>query len=257
MIILLGVLFGILPFLSVVLIVDALTHFHILWFLPKYPNETFVDALPLERLLYRVIRDAWCVNLGSKRVPKYVPLFTYHEKYVNGKLRSNYDTHFVRPSLTADGVSSVAFYVCKYMLKGSNKERRLQQALRLNLVREEYDLVYDIVKSKTLRSSSFGLGFPDNTAGIIQHLKKGIQLSKASSKFPMFYAPDSQKTFPLCPYYRMRGDIFTERDWLDFHMNDPSVFLDFDKTVTHCKNGEATLSKQISLMELHDLSLDF
>ena len=97
-------------------------HFHILWFLPRYPGETLADGQSLNARLYSSILDYWCVNKGTRKFPIYEPLFTFHSRYLGRKLFSNYDTHFVLPSLTAEGVSSVAYYVSKYMLKVNPKE---------------------------------------------------------------------------------------------------------------------------------------
>lgn len=235
---------------------DALIHFHILWFLPRYDNEDEADALALQSTLYSEIKSRWCINLGSRRVPKYVPLFQFRSSFRNGKLYSNYDTHYVRPALGSDGVSSVAFYVCKYMLKGSNKEQRLQQALRLNLQPAEYDVAWSVVKSRTLRSTHFGFGFDFNRDSIVKHLTECVQISKNSSKFPMFFSPNSSKSFPLCPYYRMSPDVFTMKDWLDFHLDDDSVIVDCDKTISERKIGSSRLEKVQMMVELHDLSLD-
>ncbi len=103
-------------------------HFHILWFLPRYDGELYCDGLSLQDKLFDVIKNNWVVNVGTNRHPVYDPLFTYQVKYYRGKRYSNYDTHFVTPSLTTDGISSVAFYVCKYILKSNPKERRLAEA---------------------------------------------------------------------------------------------------------------------------------
>lgn len=222
----------------------ARPHFHILWFLPKYQNEDYIDGLSLQKKLYDSIKSFWAENVGTKKHPIYEPRFTFRQKWRDGKLFTNYDTHFVQPSLTKDGISSVAFYVCKYMLKPSDKESRLQRALRLNYDSEEYETLWNIVKSRSIRSASFGLGFKDfNRSKIIEHLKKGINLSRGKSPYPLYFSPDSNKTFPLCPYYRGKGDIFTFKDWHDFHMFDDSRIIDYDKTMTQVSNGISNIKR--------------
>lgn len=177
-----------------------ISYFHILWFLPRYENESYHDGIYLQNRLYNEILSHWSVNLGSCRKPDYHPLCTFHQKYRNGKLFSNYDTHFVQPSLTSDGISSVAFYVCKYMLKQNDRERRLQRALHLNLCEADYDEAWSIVKSRSLRSEHFGLNQSDRFSSyhVVSYLRHCIELSKGQP-FPCFFSPDSNATFPLAP----------------------------------------------------------
>lgn len=236
---------------------DALTHFHILWFLPRYENEDYIDGISLQSRLYTEILSNWVVNLGSKRKPDYHPLCTFKQMYVGGKLRTNYDTHFVSPSLTSDGISSVAFYVCKYMMKQNDKERRLQRALRLNLHPVDYDKAFSVVKSKSLRSEHFGYGFTTaDYYGIIDYLRQGVERSKYSSPFPVFYCPDSHSTFPLCQYYKKNPYIFDMRDWMDFKMYDDSVFVDFDKTTSQCVNAISSFERIQKMVVDKDFSVD-
>lgn len=235
---------------------DALIHFHILWFLPKYDGEDYIDGLGLQSRLYDSILENWYFNRGSKRVPVKVPLCTFKQSWFNGKLKTNYDTHFVQSSLTSDGISSVAFYVCKYMMKGNPKEVRLQQALRLNLSPEEYDELWDLLKSKTLRSSSFGFSFPEYRNDIEVFLHKGVESSKTCSPFPLYYSPSSHSTFPLSPYYKRFSNVYSMRDHLDFKLEDKSVFIDFDKTPSECDRAIYSFQRMLEQASKHDYSLD-
>lgn len=234
----------------------APTHFHILWFLPRYRGEDYIDGLGLQSRLYTSILDNWYINLGSRRNPIKEPLCTYKQTWFNGKIKTNYDTHFVQPSLTSDGVSSVAFYVCKYMMKANPKEKRIQQALRLNLVPEEYEVMWDLLKSKSLRSSSFGFSFSEYRAEIEDYLHRGVESSKINSPFPLFYAPDSHSTFPLSPYYKRFANVYSMKDHLDFKMEDESVILDYDKTPTECDRAIYSFQRMLEQASKHDYSLD-
>lgn len=84
----------------------------------------------------------------------------------------------------------LAFYVCKYLMKQNDKERRLQQALRLNLSKEAYDEVFSVVKSRSLRSEHFGLYQTDSLCSlrIVKYLRECISRSKAdfSLNYPCF-----------------------------------------------------------------------
>lgn len=235
-------------------------HFHILWFLPRYDGETYSDGLSLESRLFSEILSHWSVNLGSKRVPDYHPLCTFKSKFYRGRLYRNFDTHFVVPNYTTDGVSSLAFYVCKYLMKQNDKERRLQQALRLNLSKEAYDEAFSVVKSRSLRSEHFGLYQTDSLCSlhIVKYLRECISRSKADSSlnYPCFFAPDSSLRFPLAPYYKKKPFIYSLKDHLDFTMySDP--FHPFDKSDTQIDNAISSLLSMQKQVDAKDLSLDF
>lgn len=236
---------------------DALTHFHILWFLPRYDGEDYIDGVGLQSRLYTEILSNWVVNVGSKRKPEYKPLCTFKQRYVAGQIKTNYDTHFVTPSLTEDGISSVAFYVCKYMMKQNDKERRLQRALRLNLHPVDYEQAFSVVKSRSLRSEHFGYGFDTRDYyTIIDYLRQCVDKSKGLSPYPCFFSPDSSKSFPLCGYYRHNPYIFDMADWMDFKMADDSIYIDYDKTPTQCDNAIKSFERLSQMVDEKDFSLD-
>lgn len=188
-------------------------HAHILFFVPKDERDTTLDCLNLEHRLFHALLQEWRRNYGSTRSPVYRPLCTYYRKFIGGKLSATYDCHYALPSATDAGLSSVAFYVCKYMLKPSTKEIRLQQALRLNLSVDEYEAIWKIVRSRYLASKHFGL----NDSAVI-HLRKSVSFSLAHGfEYPCFINPDSGQTFPLSRYYRSKGDIYHFSDALRFY----------------------------------------
>lgn len=232
-------------------------HFHILWFLPRYDGETFSDGVSLNRLLYYSILDNWCLNFGSKRSPDYKPLCTFKQKYFRGKLMSNYDTHFVVPSLTSDGISSVAFYVSKYLLKSSGKEKRLQQALHLNLPSDEYDYIWNVVKSRCVRSEHFGLNLTDYSQSlhIVDYLRSCVRRSDRSLGYACYFVPDSSRTFPLAHYYKRFGFIYSLKDHMNFVM-DKDPFVSFDGTYTDYIRDCESLERSINMVD-NDLSLEF
>lgn len=232
-------------------------HFHILWFLPIYDGETYSDGLSLNQRVYDAIKEHWCINVGSDRFPKYEPLFTFKQKFYRGKLYSNYDTHFVVPSLTSEGISSVAFYVCKYLLKPSSKERRLQQALKLNLSESEYDVSWNLVKSRSFRSSQFGLGFDGrNFYDIVDYLHSCVMRSDRKLGYPCYFNPDSGDSFPLAPYYKKFPWIFDYKEMLDFKMETPLIY-DADIDYQLIKESASKFERIQSLVDSKDLQLDF
>lgn len=204
-------------------------HLHILFFLPKYPSDNpRVTPLQLESLLYKSVLHEWRRNYGSTRKPDYRPLLTYKAIYKRGKLFAPYDLHYIQPTTEDVSGTNVAFYCTKYMLKPSDKETRLQQALRLNLPSDEYDKVWNTVRSRFLCSRQFGLNpspFGDPDEVIYNHLREGIKLSELDD-FPKFYNVDSGKSFPLAKYYRSKGEIYSLSDALPRYFNSSEPFID-------------------------------
>lgn len=181
----------------------------------------------------RNVTDVFIYFRGKRvrdwRHPVWKSCCTYVRKFVNGRLRTNYDLHYVNPVYSDGGSADVAFYVTKYMLKPSSREERLQQALKLNLEPEEYDDVWNCVKSRHFESEALGLGqcVKEKRFGrlhyvvhplVLEHLRNGITLSKSlgDDSYPRFVGPVDGKLFPLADYYIDNPDIYTMQDFLDF-----------------------------------------
>lgn len=233
-------------------------HVHILWFIPKYDNEDYIDGLSLEPKIYHTLFENWKVNVGSKRCPKYESLFEYHERYYRGKLYKNFDTHFVVPKFSSDGISSLAFYVCKYLLKPSYKEKRLQQALHLNLDSDEYETIWNLVKSRSFRSEHFGLALTDTmqSLSVVNYLRDCVRKSDRSLGYPQFFLPDKAQSFPLAHYYKSIPYIYDFKTHLDFIM-DKSPFVYKDLSFTECINAEHYMDRVQSQVDSKDMSIDF
>lgn len=202
-------------------------HFHVLFLVPKYPDDDYNTCVSLALKMHDVVLSNWSANIGTRKNPIYVPRCTYVSKFVRGRLCRNFDLHYVSPSLTANGTSDVAFYVLKYMMKTSTREQKLQQALRLNLVPEEYDRIWDIVKPRWHSSKGFGLGQSVGINSVIlQYLRDCVAKTPKDSPFPMFFSPDTGMSFPLCPYYKNIGEIFSIQDALTFYYNGRDILPD-------------------------------
>ena len=232
-------------------------HFHILWFLPRYPGETLADGQSLNARLYSSILDYWCVNKGTRKFPIYEPLFTFHSRYLGRKLFSNYDTHFVLPSLTDEGVSSVAYYVSKYMMKVNPKEQRLRQAISLNYDESEYESIWKVIKSRSVRSTSFGFGFDGAPFySIVDYLAQCVKRSRQKDGYPCFFNPDNGKSFPLCPFYKRFPWIYDYIDMLNFKINTPLIF---DPDINFCKSRQdkRLIVSRINHIDDKDVCLNF
>lgn len=226
----------------------------------KHDGDTSVECNQLQEVMFREVLAEWRRNVAppvwsvkkqkfipNTRCPVYKPLCTFVRKYVHGRLRSNYDLHYVNPVLSDGGSADVAFYVLKYMMKPSNRSVRLQQALRLNLPEDEYEDCWSFIRPRHFESEALGLGFSrydrdlakrfhrrhyEIAPEIAQHLKRGIELSKLmpGEPIPSFFSPLDGSSHPLAKYYKSNGDIFTEVDFLDFFFGN---LQDADNVVIH------------------------
>ena len=255
-------------------------HFHILFFLPKYVGDDFNTCLNLQYLLFRTVLDEWkrnvtdvfikfrCKLVRDWRNPVWKPCCTYVRKVVRGKVRTNYDLHYVNPRTSDGGTADVAFYVLKYMMKPSDREKRLQQALRLNLSDEEYESTWKVVRPSLFYSKHFGLAgdFDDDvwkpSQRILDYVRDSVSKSKKTSVYPEFINPVDGRHFPLSRYYKSRGDCFTVGDALDFYYNDKNgradnVIIREDYDLNQILTRESELSSKVSDIDLKQDSNDF
>lgn len=241
----------------------ARPHFHCLWFLPKYSKDIDFTPYKLETILYDTLKNQWKVNKGSRRSPVYEPLFQFHSKYYHGKVYSNFDTHFVRPVLGPSSTDSVAFYVMKYLLKGSSHDRKLQQALRLNLEPSEYTDIWNRVKSQSRMSKHFGYGYNPYCSGcnkrcyypsprVLDYIKMCIKKTPFGSPYPCFFSPLDGSSYPLAPYYQSRSCFYSFEDALPILLNSSApVYNDLSddfiqKSKIHFQNFQKILRESDS-----------
>lgn len=203
-------------------------HFHFIILLPKEKTDSLSDCINMESVIFRAILHEWRRNYGSSRNPDYKPLCTYVRKLIRGKIRTNYDCHYVNPILSDGQEADVGFYVLKYMMKPSKRVQRLQQALHMNLDPEEYEDVWKVVRPRHFESEAFGLGqvvldekrryliHPD----VLSYLRNCVQRSKGNFPSPRFFSPVNGNSFPLARYYQHFSEIYSYSDALDFYYLD-------------------------------------
>lgn len=174
-------------------------HVHGLIFIPKSQIFSYNDLTTsqLETKVRAVLFKEWRRNYGSDKFPIWKPLFTFRQKFVGGLLCKNFDCHFVAPHTSDKGEDDVAFYVTKYVLKPSDKDRRLQQSLRLNLDPDEYESVWRVVRSRCLCSKGFGAA----TDLQKQYVRDCIKRSSSNENGFQFYSRDGSIS-SLARYYR-------------------------------------------------------
>lgn len=224
--------------------------------------------------MFRAVLDEWKRNVSDKfiefrgkmvrdwRHPVWKPCCTYVQKFVRGKLRSNYDLHYVNPRTSDGGTADVGFYVLKYMMKPSDRAVRLQQALRLNLPEEEYEDVWNLVKPSVFYSLYFGLGGKNSSRKIVDYLRDSIRKSKKTSDYPEFINPVDGRHFPLSRYYKSKGDVYTVFDALDFFYGDKdarpdNVIIREDYDLQQILTEESAFSSKVNDVDLKQDSVDF
>lgn len=196
-------------------------HAHFLFIFRKQDiGKDFSDAYNFAQEHQWDLFNEWKRVTKKGRYSESIQLSDYRESIRYGIKHKTYDFHFVDARLTNSGITDVAFYVLKYMLKGTPHEKKIQQALKLNYDENESKTTWQIIKSKQIHSHNFGLNVWPNTDShdytIIEYLRKGIEESKRTSNFPLYYCPEQILTFPLAPYYKQNALIYDMKDARDF-----------------------------------------
>lgn len=234
-------------------------HFHVLFLVSKRPQDKYVDCLNLEKLFFDSVLCEWRRNYGSTRNPNYVPLCDYKRVYTRNGVRSNFDLHYVNPASSVGGVSDVAFYVIKYMMKPSDRAIKLQRALKLNLDEDEYNSIWKLVRPRSFKSLRFGDDSFDNinktyiTFDVEDYIRSCINSSRGSD-YPTFINPVNGSRFPLARYYRDR--FFRIDDCKDFKVfTNPDAYD--DKHISQLLKSESDYEKKKKFVSNRDLFSEF
>lgn len=215
-------------------------HFHIIFIVSKSYVPDYNHALSLEAVMFTKVLSYWSRNYGTRKNPVYVPLCDYKTAYRNGRLHSNYDLHFVNRSFGSD-VLDVSYYVLKYMLKPSDRARRLYSALKLNVDEKEFPKLWNKIKPRYFKSLDFGLS---KDSDVQRYIKGCVSRSKSISDFPLFFDAIQSKSFPLSRFYKSNGDLFSVSDALDFYYkSNDDVYID-DRTPSEFDSILESFSRQ-------------
>lgn len=207
-------------------------HFHWLFMFKKEDIGDYGDVLNFEKKHKWTLLENWKRNQGTRHYPLYQELCEYRESYRGGKIRKTYDFHFVNPILTKGGVTDVAFYVLKYMLKGMD-ELQARRAIKMNYDERIAWDVWQKVKNRREYSLGFGLDIDYSKKGknreitedicnpeIVKYLKDGVKRSLNNrEEYAFYYCPENLLTFPLAEYYKKFPFIYNND--MDFYAINP------------------------------------
>lgn len=143
-------------------------HFHLLFFVAKKDGDTKITPYTIERLLWDNLKVFYADNVGTRKHPRYEPLFTYAERMTPKGLRTNYWVKYVEPVsdydyLVADEDSNFIRTI-RYLIGYVNTYTRIDSSISAFLGRHYHDqILCDKVKrllSNRVRfSKGFGCGF--------------------------------------------------------------------------------------------------
>lgn len=174
-------------------------HYHGVIAVKKSICSDMFKIRQIEDYLFRTLLKEWRRNIGSTRVPRYVPLC----RYVRCRAGYNYDLHYIRPVVSGD--SSVPYYVSKYLFKYDRYANHL-----LNTLSKSYDEVVELkrevvnqIKPRLFMSKSFGRPDSDEQQ---KHIIDCIDRSFAVNPYknPQYRYHLDQKSFVLSPTYRKK-----------------------------------------------------
>lgn len=211
-------------------------HFHGIIFVPTHvysDSQSYsVDPYVIEKILYEKIKENFADNVGTRKNPKYEPLFTHITKIKRGKVNTNYDLHYILPDSTT-GTSKVIYYVSKYVIKPDPYMEYMRSNMNgifaEELGMEELDSIWNrFIRNRIVTSRNYGLGGTHNVIEIHKYLAGCIKTSADSKATrPMFYDQNG-KGSNLCSYYVHAATCFSKsrqkpNSPFYFLMDDPDV----------------------------------
>lgn len=210
-------------------------HFHLLLLFPKsyFPEdkESYIqacDAFASKQQHYFTCLNYWRRNVGSRRNPVYKPLTRYKEVWSNGKIRKNYDFHYVNPFLTKNGVEDCGMYCIKYMFKPSTYKdslfARLKYAFKDDPDKKAFRKAWEKLRPRYFASLGFGYNAKCDVnkhsyikdQSIVDKIIDSIRVSKEAFEYPALFHEFSGRQLLVSPYYLNNTDIYSYDDRLFF-----------------------------------------
>lgn len=162
-------------------------HHHMLLFVAKKSTDSDSTPLEIERYLYDRVKLYYSVNVGTRKNPRYDPLFTYAERVnkYTGKKESNYTLTLVRDKElavtdskdsinTLDSILSTANYILGYINKESQFDNIFDSYIQSNLKLLPLDLqriIKRVFKSRQYYSKHLGFGFYEDGSKVVPSIQ--------------------------------------------------------------------------------------
>lgn len=233
-------------------------HIHCLIFIPKKSSDTYFTPYHFEDVISTNLFQEWRRNVGSTRNPVYLPLTTYREKHLGGKLFKNYDLHYVQSRNFSDE-SNVYFYITKYLLKDNKFINRLRAQINEDeeLSREDRNELRRILLRNSWASSHFGLPFFSQEDKDDKQTRERIgamilRSVENDSPFPQYFS-DNGEVFPLSRYYRDK--FMTDEQKLIFCQRISSDSQNF--VVLNNRSTQDIMRGYVSGQRVMDMQNDF
>lgn len=156
-------------------------HHHMLLFVARKDGDDLEFPVRFESKLSLLLQRYYAVNIGTRKHPKYESLFTYAERFVNGKWHRNFDCRLVRDCdmdtdnpLSINSPVSVARsiqYLISYVRKPSRFDEQVQPLLdRLGYLDSlTHTRLFRLLKSRCVYSKHFGFGFNLDGSKVVPH----------------------------------------------------------------------------------------
>ena len=223
-------------------------HFHLLLYLAKKETDDKQTPYHLERLIFDNLRKYYALNVGTRKQPKYEPLFTFAVRYTTKGIKSNYFVKYVEPTTTNEAYKSEdneAFlktirYLIGYVNKGSAFDSTIKKYLEDvndDIVRRKLS---SILRSKLIYSKGFGCGFVNGHKSYLPRIS-------VKSSFSTLIYTQIKDTLPndLATFFQLYPDKVKE---LEKHI----LCFDYSK-FTDVRTAISSMTEEI--YELHCIFL--
>lgn len=250
-------------------------HWHGLLFVEKLEGDTPEFINLLEARAYEEIKREWRINVAlnkngkpNTRNPKYEPLYTHVEKFVDGKLNTNFDCHYVRTSADKN-VNDVSYYVSKYIAKSCSWNNNYFSQLKevcTNLGYDDQELrdFWRVIRPHSVRSLHFGLPGETTPFGdfipdeeIKNRILEGIDFAvKNDLKGPVYFDPITAKQLPLAKYYAQKFLTYDDLFHFRGHLIDPDYGCILSNDATEKQEERNTACMRSKFARIHQTLME-
>lgn len=167
-------------------------HFHLLIFVAKKTSDDKYTPYTIEKLLFDNLRVYFSENIGTRKKPNYVPLFTFKRRVTLKGIKTNYFVKYVHPEddiaqldnpLNDTYVKTIR-YIIGYVNQGSRFDTHIKQLLNNQTDPILSKKLSNILRSKVYTSKGFGCGFADGQ--VLFYDKISVRASLDTINFTKF-----------------------------------------------------------------------